>query len=127
MEYLLKYFLHKQHQHLMVYKNIPVYIQNEIIVRKRMNWHFPLSVLLGKDDEAEECADSGLVSASLSDTQNLNESEKSPSPTPDTCSPNDEELETEAPEEVFLLFGFSSLYAVIVIIAIKLPSYCSAF
>ncbi|XP_042323089.1 liprin-beta-1 isoform X3 [Sceloporus undulatus] len=53
----------------------------------------------GKDDEYEESANSGSVSVTLSDAQNLSELEKSPSPTPVTGSPNHAEFRPKTPEE----------------------------
>ncbi|CAI5785126.1 liprin-beta-1 isoform X7 [Podarcis lilfordi] len=53
----------------------------------------------GKDDECEESPNSGSLSMTLSDEQILNESEKSPSPTPGEGSPNYEEFGTQTPEK----------------------------
>ncbi|XP_063164188.1 liprin-beta-1 isoform X2 [Candoia aspera] len=53
----------------------------------------------GKDDECEEPLSSGSVSSALSESQNLNEAEKSPSSTPLSSSPNHEELRTKSSEE----------------------------
>ncbi|XP_077791846.1 liprin-beta-1 isoform X13 [Podarcis muralis] len=53
----------------------------------------------GKDDDCEESTNSGSLSMTLSDEQILNESEKSPSPTPGEGSPNYEEFGPQTPEK----------------------------
>ncbi|XP_061438172.1 liprin-beta-1 isoform X14 [Rhineura floridana] len=67
----------------------------------------------GKDDECEESANSGSVSVTLSDVQNLNESEISPSPTPVKGSPNHEEFRTKTAEENSLQIHTSVLQVTI--------------